>query len=167
VRSIKAASADASKIRSPEQERYTAALERLVENLKEDRSVIAALLCGSLSHDTVWAKSDIDLLIVTADEKSDRPALVALDADGIAVHAQLTTRTEFRRAAEGARHGDQQSHQRHDHHQRAAAGAIVEHRVAARLVRQRPAARGEQDANEGLRPTDQIEAHQDTSLGSQ
>jgi hypothetical protein len=89
---------------SPEGERYTAALSRLVENLKEDRSVLAALLCGSLSHDTVWAKSDIDLLIVTADEKSDRPPLIALDADGIAVHAQLTTRTEFRRAAEGARH---------------------------------------------------------------
>ena len=89
---------------SPERDRYTAALSRLVESLKEDRSVLAALLCGSLSHDTVWAKSDIDLLIVTTDEKSDRPALVALDADGIAVHAQLTTRTEFRRAAEGARH---------------------------------------------------------------
>lgn len=89
---------------SPERDRYTAALSRLVENLKEDRSVLAALLCGSLSHDTVWAKSDIDLLIVTADEKSDRPPLIALDADGIAVHAQLTTRTEFRRAAEGARH---------------------------------------------------------------
>src|SRR6188474_3120487 len=88
---------------SPERDRYTAALSRLVENLKEDRSVLAALLCGSLSHDTVWAKSDIDLLIVTADEKSDRPPLIALDADGIAVHAQLTTRTEFRRAAEGAR----------------------------------------------------------------
>ena len=65
---------------------------------------MAALLCGSLSHDTVWAKSDIDLLIVTADEKSDRPPFIALDADGIAVHAEVMTRTAFRRSAEGARH---------------------------------------------------------------
>jgi predicted nucleotidyltransferase len=104
MRTTKAAPPARSKSRSPETDRYATALARLVENLKEDRSVIAALLCGSLSHDTVWAKSDIDLLIVTADEKSDRPPFVALDADGIAVHAEVTTRTAFRRSAEGARH---------------------------------------------------------------
>ena len=37
--------------------------------MKEDRSVLAAILCGSLSHDTVWAKSDIDLALVTIDDK--------------------------------------------------------------------------------------------------
>jgi hypothetical protein len=35
-----------------------------------DRSIVAAILCGSLSHDTVWAKSDIDLVLVTIDDKS-------------------------------------------------------------------------------------------------
>jgi predicted nucleotidyltransferase len=43
------------------QEKFTAALEALVEQVKGDRSVLAAILCGSLAHDTVWAKSDIDL----------------------------------------------------------------------------------------------------------
>jgi hypothetical protein len=32
------------------------------------------------------------------------PPLVALDAEGIAVHAEVTTRSAFRRAAEGPRH---------------------------------------------------------------
>ena len=46
-----------------------AALEVLVEQVKQDRSVLAAILCGSLSHDKVWAKSDIDLVLVTIDDK--------------------------------------------------------------------------------------------------
>ena len=48
---------------------FTAALDALVEQIKEDRSVLAAILCGSLSHDTVWAKSDIDLVLVTIDDQ--------------------------------------------------------------------------------------------------
>ena len=51
------------------QARFTAALDALVEQVKEDRSILAAILCGSLSHDTVWAKSDIDLVLVTIDDK--------------------------------------------------------------------------------------------------
>ena len=46
-----------------------AALAALVEQVKRDRSILAAILCGSLSHDTVWAKSDIDLLLITIDDK--------------------------------------------------------------------------------------------------
>jgi hypothetical protein len=42
---------------------FTAALDTLVEQIKEDRSILAVVLCGSLSHDTVWAKSDIDLVL--------------------------------------------------------------------------------------------------------
>jgi electron transfer flavoprotein alpha/beta subunit len=30
---------------------FTAALDALVEQIKEDRSVLAVVLCGSLSHD--------------------------------------------------------------------------------------------------------------------
>jgi hypothetical protein len=34
-------------------EKFEAALDRLVEQLKRDRSILAAILCGSLSHDRV------------------------------------------------------------------------------------------------------------------
>jgi hypothetical protein len=34
---------------------FTAALDALIDHVKEDRSILAAVLCGSLSHDTVWA----------------------------------------------------------------------------------------------------------------
>jgi predicted nucleotidyltransferase len=81
--------------------RFTGALEALVEQLKEDRSVLAALLCGSLSHDTVWARSDIDLVLITVDDKKADRSDVALDADGVNVHAALIPRAEFRKASRG------------------------------------------------------------------
>ena len=49
-------------------QQFTDALDALVAQVKTDRSVLAALLCGSLSHDTVWARSDIDLVLVTIDD---------------------------------------------------------------------------------------------------
>jgi hypothetical protein len=83
-------------------EKFSTALAALVERVKEDRSVLAAILCGSLSHDTVWEKSDIDLVLVTIDDKKTREAGLALYADGINVHAMLVPRAEFRKTAEGA-----------------------------------------------------------------
>lgn len=84
------------------QERFTAALEKLVGQIRCDRSIVAAILCGSLSHDTVWDKSDIDLALITTDDKSLSPGGVALYADGVNVHAFLMTRAEFRKTVEGA-----------------------------------------------------------------
>jgi hypothetical protein len=84
------------------EERFREALEALVGQVKTDRSVLAAILCGSLSHDTVWDKSDIDLLIVTIDDKNVQKADLALSADGVNVHASLVPRAEFRKTAEGA-----------------------------------------------------------------
>jgi predicted nucleotidyltransferase len=84
------------------QQKFTAALEALVEQVKGDRSVLAAILCGSLSHDTVWAKSDIDLVLVTIDDKKVDRADLALYADGVNVHAFLLPRAEFRKTVEGS-----------------------------------------------------------------
>src|SRR5262249_34270873 len=72
------------------------------EQLKGDRSVLAAILCGSLSHDTVWAKSDIDLVLVTIDDKKADRTELALYADGVNVHAVLLQRAEFRKVVEGS-----------------------------------------------------------------
>jgi predicted nucleotidyltransferase len=83
-------------------EKFVAALDALVEQVKEDRSVLAAILCGSLAHDTVWAKSDIDLVLVTIDDKKVERSDVALYADGVNVHAFLVPRAEFRKAVEGS-----------------------------------------------------------------
>ena len=83
---------------------FTMALDALVEQIKQDRSILAVILCGSLSHDTVWVKSDIDLVLVTIDDRNVEPKDLALNADGISVHALLTPRAEFRKTVEGSAH---------------------------------------------------------------
>jgi hypothetical protein len=83
---------------------FAAALDALVPQLQGDRTILAALLGGSLSHDRVWEKSDIDLLLITVDDKLAGPPLVSLNADGVNVHALLMQRAEFRKLADGAVH---------------------------------------------------------------
>jgi hypothetical protein len=87
-------------------EKFEAALDALVEQLKRDRAILAAILCGSLSHDRVWEKSDIDLILVTIDDKSFKSecSAVSLYADHLNVHAFLIPRTQFRQTVEGSVH---------------------------------------------------------------
>ena len=85
-------------------ETFQAALDTLVDQIKRDKAVLAAILCGSLSHDTVWAKSDIDLMLITLDDRNVPASSVSLYADGINVHTHLMPRTQFRSVVEGAIH---------------------------------------------------------------
>jgi predicted nucleotidyltransferase len=81
---------------------FIEALDDLVTQVKGDRTILAAILCGSLSHDTVWAKSDIDLALVTIDDRKVESGSLALLAGGVNVHAFLISRAEFRKTVEGA-----------------------------------------------------------------
>ena len=91
---------------APVHDRFTAALDSVIARVKEDRSILAAILGGSLSHDTVWAKSDIDLVLVTIDDKLAHSAEsgVALHADGVNIHAMLMPRAALRKTIEGSVH---------------------------------------------------------------
>ena len=82
--------------------RFLAALDALVAEVRNDRSVLAAVLCGSLSHDTVWEKSDIDLVLVTIDDRKTEATNLSLAMDGVNIHAWLMPRSEFRKNVEGA-----------------------------------------------------------------
>jgi len=86
------------------QQRFAAALDALCARLQQDKSILAAILCGSLSHDVVWDKSDIDLGLITVDGRALADCWVSLNADGINVHAFLMTRTDFRKTVESALH---------------------------------------------------------------
>src|SRR5947208_578496 len=83
-------------------EKFSAALDVLVERVRQDRSILAAILCGSLSHDTVWEKSDIDLALVTIDDRKVETSSLSLYAGGVNVHAFLMPRAEFRKTVEGS-----------------------------------------------------------------
>jgi uncharacterized protein len=84
------------------EEKFRQALDGLIEYVREDRSVLAAVLCGSLSYDTVWARSDIDLVLVTIDDRKVREGDLSLHADGVNVHTLLMPRAQFRRIVEGS-----------------------------------------------------------------
>jgi predicted nucleotidyltransferase len=86
------------------QQKFDAALAQLVEQVRQDRTVLAAILCGSLSHDTVWEKSDIDLVFVTIDDSKSIQGDRTIYADGVNVHAFLVPRTKFRTLVEGTLH---------------------------------------------------------------
>ena len=86
----------------PVEQVFAAALSSLIEEVKGDHSILAAVLCGSLSHDTVWAKSDVDLVFVTVDDRKVEAGDRALYADGVNIHAILVPRAEFRKMVEGA-----------------------------------------------------------------
>lgn len=87
---------------SPVQRRFTDALDALIDQVRKDRTILAALLCGSLSHDKVWEKSDIDLVFVTVDDKVLADQGLSLYADGLNIHAILVPRTDFRKMVEGS-----------------------------------------------------------------
>ena len=81
--------------------KFSDALDDLVAQVKKDRSVLAAIICGSLAHDTVWEKSDIDLALVTIDDKNVERSGLSLYAVGLNVHVFLMPRAEFRKTVEG------------------------------------------------------------------
>jgi polymorphic toxin system nucleotidyltransferase-like protein len=81
---------------------FSRALDALVAQIRQDRSVLAAILCGSLSHDMVWDKSDIDLALITVDDKKRDERGVSLYADGVNTHVFILSRREFRQIVEGA-----------------------------------------------------------------
>src|SRR5437588_10932947 len=84
---------------------FAAALDGLIRQVEKDSSILAAILCGSLAHDTVWARSDIDLVFVTIDDRKVAGGDIPLYADGVNVHVLLVPRTEFRKIVEGSLHG--------------------------------------------------------------
>ncbi|MCC6446182.1 MAG: nucleotidyltransferase domain-containing protein [Armatimonadetes bacterium] len=78
---------------------YEDALASLIEKVKQDRYVIAAILGGSLSYDEVWEKSDIDLLLIGREEK--KPARdYCLVENGVNIHVIMMARSKFKEVIE-------------------------------------------------------------------
>lgn len=95
-----AARAASPETERPETERYEAALEQLLEQVRENDHILAAILCGSLSHDVVWRKSDIDLVLICDDDRKTRSHGVALVVDDINIHTSVTPRDDFKKSVE-------------------------------------------------------------------
>ena len=86
------------------EKRYRNALDSLVTKVEKDRNIIAAILCGSMSYDQVWDKSDIDLLLVQREGKGD-PRGYTLAENDVNIHAEVIPRGQLRRWQEAALQG--------------------------------------------------------------
>ena len=82
--------------------RFEAALAAVIEEVYADRHILAAILCGSLAHDEVWDKSDIDLVLVCTDDKNAAARGLALAQDDVNIHTSVQPRAAFRRRLDAA-----------------------------------------------------------------
>jgi uncharacterized protein len=90
--------------------RFNAALNQLIERIAEDRYVLAVVLVGSLSTETIWRRESLGLWIIEADSVSrrlpsdgnDERIFRILVENGINVHAEVIPRSRFKQMVEGA-----------------------------------------------------------------
>ncbi len=74
--------------------KFEEALDAFIEEIKRDQTFTAALLFGSLVKGTVWKKSDIDLVLITKDQKTPMRDFWLMD-DDIKIQVTVMTRNSF------------------------------------------------------------------------
>jgi predicted nucleotidyltransferase len=74
--------------------KFDEALDAFIEEVKQDESITAALLFGSLVKGTVWEKSDVDLVLITKDQKTPYQDFWLMD-DEINLQVSVMTRNAF------------------------------------------------------------------------
>jgi hypothetical protein len=90
--------------------RFEAALNQFIERIGADRYVLALVLVGSLSTDTVWDRDTIGLWIIESDgvsrrlrsDGNDERIFRILVENGINFHAELIPRSRFKQMVEGS-----------------------------------------------------------------
>jgi len=90
--------------------RFKSALAQLIERLEEDRNVLAAVLVGSLSKETIWCRERIHLWVIQTDgvtrrmkSDGDKPRVWrTLVENDVNISAELIERSKFKQMVEGA-----------------------------------------------------------------
>jgi hypothetical protein len=90
--------------------RFEVALNQLIERIAEDRYVLAVVLVGSLSTETIWQRESLGLWIIEADgvsrrlpsDGNDERVFRILVENGINIHAEVIPRSRFKKMVEGA-----------------------------------------------------------------
>lgn len=91
-------------------QRFQQALALFISRIREDRNIIAAVLEGSLSEETIWRKESIHLWIIEVDgvtkrlisDGNDESVYRTLVEDDINIHAELIPRSRFKQMVEGS-----------------------------------------------------------------
>lgn len=91
-------------------ERFEAAVQQLVERVQEDRYILAVVLVGSLTEETIWHRESLGLWIIEADgvsrklrsDGNDERIFRILVENGIDIHAEIIPRSRFKMMVEGS-----------------------------------------------------------------
>ncbi len=76
--------------------RYGDAIDSFVDKIRSDPNVIAVIVYGSVSHGTLWEKSDIDMEVIVRDQKLDHKSY-GISEDNILINVNLTQRSDMKR----------------------------------------------------------------------
>lgn len=88
---------------------FEQALEAFLEVVRQDESILAAMLFGSLVEGNVWKKSDVDIILVSNDEKSPY-RFYWIEVDGLNFQVTLYSRNRLKRFVEQALAGSWVQH---------------------------------------------------------
>jgi hypothetical protein len=90
--------------------RFEKGLELFLERVRKDPSLLAAVLVGSLTEETIWRKDAIGLWLIEKDgvtkrlraDGEDPRIFRSLVEEGVNLHVELIPRTRFKRMVEGS-----------------------------------------------------------------
>jgi uncharacterized protein len=90
--------------------RFETALQLFLERVRADPNLLAAVLVGSLTEETVWRRDAISLWIIEKDgvtkrlraDGEDPRVFRTLVEEGVNLHVELIPRSRFKRMVEGS-----------------------------------------------------------------
>ncbi|MFX0061886.1 MAG: nucleotidyltransferase domain-containing protein [Candidatus Hermodarchaeota archaeon] len=88
---------------------YDTALDQFIERIKQDKNILAVYVYGSYVNGILGDHSDIDMIIVTNDEKTSGRYL-NLQENGIYIEADVISRSDFRKQQKSFIHGSMTHH---------------------------------------------------------
>ena len=96
--------------RTEKLKRFEKALDLFLERVRQDPNLLAAVLVGSLTEETIWWKDAIGLWLIEKDgvtkrlraDGEDPRIFRSLVEEGINLHVELIPRTRFKRMVEGS-----------------------------------------------------------------
>ena len=87
------------------EQQYQEAVDALVEKVKKDPYILAAIVAGSFSYAQVWEKSDLDVELIGRDAIRPTQSFFSLVENGVNIHASVTPRNAFKQNIESAQQG--------------------------------------------------------------
>jgi predicted nucleotidyltransferase len=77
-------------------QKFDKALELFLNRIKNDNSILAVFVLGSYTNGIVWEKSDIDMVIVTNEERVLQDLIIIREYD-VLIAAYIISRNDYRR----------------------------------------------------------------------